>query len=59
MKRFISILAVLLLPLYFLGLTLAHMLVEVSTRYHYSLIPILIIFAAAGLTRPGEERSTS
>ena len=49
----------LLLPLYFLGLTLAHMLVEVSTRYHYSLIPILIIFAAAGLTRPGEERSTS
>lgn len=44
----------LLLPLYFLGLTLAHMLVEVSDRYHYSLIPILIIFAALGFT--GEER---
>lgn len=45
----------LLLPLFFLGLTLAHMLVEVSNRYHYSLIPILILFAALGLT--GEERS--
>ena len=44
----------LLLPLYFLGLTLAHMLVEVSDRYHYSLIPILIIFAALGFA--GEER---
>ena len=35
----------LLLPLFFLGLTLAHMLVEVSDRYHYSLIPILILVA--------------
>ena len=41
----------LLLPLFFLGLTLAHMLVEVSDRYHYSLIPILILFAAAGFAR--------
>ena len=49
----------LMLPLFFLGLTLAHMLVEVSNRYHYSLIAILIIFAAAGLTRPGPERSNS
>ena len=48
----------LVLPLFFLGLTLAHMLVEVANRYHYSLIPSLIIFAAAGLTRPGKERST-
>ena len=47
----------LLLPLYFLGLTLAHMLVEVSDRYHYSLIPILIIFAALALA--GEERRPS
>ncbi len=47
----------LLLPLFFLGLTLAHMLVEVSNRYHYSLIPILIIFAAAGFC--GEKRSVS
>lgn len=47
----------LLLPLFFLGLTLAHMLVEVANRYHYSLIPILAIFAALGLTK--EERSQS
>ena len=46
----------LMLPLYFLGLTLAHMLVEVSDRYHYSLIPILIIFAARGFA--WEERRT-
>ncbi len=46
-----------LLPLYVIGLTLAHMLVEVSNRYHYSLIPILIIFAAAGLC--GGERSSA
>lgn len=39
----------LLLPLFFLGLTLAHMLVEVANRYHYSLIPLLIIFASLGL----------
>jgi len=45
----------LLLPLFFLGLTLAHMLVEVANRYHYSLIPVLIIFAALGLMK--EERS--
>ena len=44
----------LLLPLFFLGLTLAHMLVEVANRYHYSLIPVLIIFAAHGFVR--EER---
>ncbi len=52
-KRTLS--AGLLLPLFFLGLTLAHMLVEVADRYHYSLIPLLIIFAVLGLT--GEERS--
>lgn len=38
-----------MLPLYVLGLTLAHLLVEVNGRYHYSLSPILIIFAALGL----------
>ena len=42
---------VLLLPLYVLGLTLAHMLVEVANRYHYSVIPMLIIFAALALSR--------
>lgn len=37
---------VLMLPLYVLGLTLAHMLVEVAGRYHYSVIPMLVIMAA-------------
>jgi len=41
----------LLLPLYVVGLTLAHMLVEVANRYHYSIIPMLIIFAALALGR--------
>ena len=41
----------LLLPLYVLGLTLAHMLVEVANRYHYSVIPMYIIFAALALSR--------
>lgn len=54
MMRSAALDAGLLLPLYFLGLTLAHMLVEVSDRYHYSLIPILIIFAACGIA--GTER---
>ena len=54
MFRSQSLGAGLLPPLFFLGLTLAHMLVEVANRYHYSLIPILIIFAAHGFAR--EER---
>ena len=37
---------ILLVPLYVIGLTLAQMLVEVSGRYHYSIIPMLIILAA-------------
>lgn len=48
--------AFLLLPLYTLGLTLAHMLIEVSSRYHYSLIPMFIILAAlCGQTKPEEK----
>jgi len=43
--------SVLMLPLYVLGLTLAHMLVEVANRYHYSIIPMIIIFAALALSR--------
>ncbi len=43
--------SLLMLPLYVLGLTLAHMLVEVSNRYHYSIIPMIIIFAALALSR--------
>ena len=38
--------ALFIVPLFALGLTLAHMLVEVSSRYHYSLIPMFIIVAA-------------
>lgn len=48
--------AFLLLPLYTLGLTLAHMLIEVSSRYHYSLIPMFIILAAlSGQTKPEDK----
>lgn len=48
--------AFLLLPLYTLGLTLAHMLIEVSSRYHYSLIPMFIILAAlCGQTKPEDK----
>ena len=48
--------AFLLLPLYTLGLTLAHMLIEVSSRYHYSLIPMFIILAALnGQTKAKEK----
>lgn len=36
--------------LYIIGLTLAHMLVEVAGRYHYSVIPILIISSQYVLT---------
>ncbi len=43
---------VLLAPLFFIGLTMAQMLVEVSARYHYSLIPMLILLAAFSYTRP-------
>lgn len=43
----------LLAPLYVLGLTLAHMLVEVAGRYHYSVIPMLIVTAA--FSRGGRE----
>lgn len=34
------------LMLYVIGLTLAHTLVEVAVRYHYSIIPVLIILAS-------------
>lgn len=44
--------AVVLLPLYVLGLTCAQMLVEVAGRYHYSLIPILLLLGQAALFPP-------
>ena len=42
----------LLAPLYVIGLTLAQLLVEVSARYHYSIVPMLILLAAFSYTRP-------
>lgn len=39
----------LLAPLYVLGLTAAQMLVEVAGRYHYSLVPVLLLTGAWGL----------
>ena len=40
---------VLLLCLFGLGLILAQMLVEVSSRYHYSLVPVLLMLAGNGI----------
>lgn len=40
----------LLVPLYVIGLTLAQMLVEVAARYHYSILPMLVILAACCLS---------
>lgn len=39
------------IPLYLIGLILAQMLVEVAGRYHYSLIPMLILLAQPVLLR--------
>lgn len=38
---------VLIAPLFAIGLTLAHLIVEVAGRYHYSILPVLIIVASA------------
>ena len=40
-----------IVPMYVLGLTLAQMLVEVAGRYHYSIIPMLILIAASNEER--------
>lgn len=44
--------AVVLLPLYGLGLTCAQMLVEVAGRYHYSMIPMVLLLGQAALFPP-------
>ena len=44
--------AILLLPLFAVGLILAQLLVEVAARYHYALIPILTLLAALSLSLP-------
>ena len=46
----------LLLPLYVLGLTAAQMLVEVAGRYHYSLLPVLMLLVPAALA-PGRQKN--
>ena len=38
-----------ILPLYVIGLTLAQMLVEVAPRYHYSVIPIILLIGQYAL----------
>ena len=48
----------LLAPLYVIGLCLAHMLVEVQGRYHYSMIPMLVITAAAGMQGSKQDQSS-
>lgn len=48
-------------PLFVLGLSLAHMLVDVSGRYHYAIIPMLIMLAAFAVgesPRGGEFENT-
>ena len=49
--------AVLLCPLYVLGLTAAQMLVEVAGRYHYSLLPVLILLVPAVLTGKQQKKT--
>lgn len=48
---------VLLLPLYLLGLTAAQMLVEVAGRYHYSLIPVLLLLGQGALFAPAPAKA--
>ncbi len=45
---------ILLLPLFGIGLILAQLLVEVSGRYHYALIPVLVSLAAVAAAPFGE-----
>jgi hypothetical protein len=52
MFRFREQRTILLAPLYVIGLTMAHMLVEVAARYHYSVIPMLLLLAAFSFYKP-------
>ena len=47
--------SLLLIPLYPIGLALAHMLVEVAGRYHYSIIPMIIIMASLQIEKKEKE----
>lgn len=48
---------VLLLPLYVLGLTSAQMLVEVAGRYHYSILPVLLLLGQGALFAPAPAKT--
>lgn len=48
--------AVLLAPLFVLGLTLAQMLVEVSASFHYSMIPMLLLLVSFSYNKPTRPR---
>lgn len=43
--------------LYYIGLVLAQLLVEVSGRYHYSLIPVLVCLAAAAVNPANKSKT--
>ena len=48
---------VLLAPLYVIGLSLVQLLTEVAARYHYSVLPMLILLAAFSYNRPAEQNT--
>ena len=50
--------AVFIMPLYFIGLTCAQMLVEVAYRYHYSLMPFLVMIPQFYLFKDTEEKES-
>ncbi|MGN0968042.1 MAG: hypothetical protein ACI4O3_02120 [Oscillospiraceae bacterium] len=50
---------VLLAPLFVLGLTMAQMLVEVAGRYHYSIIPMLLLIGQAAWFVPGHRKENA
>lgn len=50
--------SILLVPiLYYIGLVLAQLLVEVSGRYHYSLIPVLVCLATAAVNPANKSKT--
>ena len=46
-----------IVPLCFVGIVLAQLLVEVAARYHYCLVPMMILMAAPVLQCGGAEQS--
>ncbi|MGG0723477.1 glycosyltransferase family 39 protein [Bacillus mycoides] len=48
-----------LICIYFIGLTLAQMIVEVAPRYHYSATLTMVILAALGICHTSKERTVN